>query len=651
MHRCIRWETFVQAQNRNQRQSTDQSELNKAQALPHAGMLVVSLISLISLGYAISLRLSEEKANDARLDRRFGTVVSATLGVERTQPNTLVWKQLTRGDALSAKEKIRTSPTGTAHWRLAGGGGDIRVQESTTVELDRSGAQLSARLANGRISIENAASLFVYFSQGMLKLVSASAIIESKAGSTTLITVRKGRANLHLNNKIVTLAVGETALVEVNGSVQTKKFAVTLGTPSEGEVLSTADQSMLVGLHWTPEQPAILTWEIASSPTFQNIVQRGLSHDGRATVRLAPGIYYWRVWDEKAVSSYTGRFAVANSRPVKLILPARRHRVSFWREVPQLAFEWEAPAHDVSDQASYRVELSGKRDFSDNVTSLQAQSAEGKFRYRAVLGAQSLAALGKSQSSELHWRVATEFPSPRHTIYSETRTISLEKRPGIEAPRLLFPKDGAVEVLSKDHLILSWLALPEARQYRVFVWQKGKTRSVEPTFVVNTNLVKLARSSLAMRQAYEWTVAPVGANGEVGGFAKKRAFEVFGADLPKAPALVEPLHGAIWSSGKESDLVRFAWSKVEGAKLYTFVVEKRETESDWVNVFTKTFDGAVQETSWKPESIGSYRWWVIATDELDRNSEQSKLTEFEVVESNAPKLPAPKISSIDEAKQ
>lgn len=646
----------MQPQNRGQRQPTKQQESAKTQGLPHAGMLLTSLISLIALGYAISLRLSEEALKEQNADRKFGSVIYATLGVERTQPGTLVWKPLTGGDTLSAKEKIRTSASGTTYWRMPGDSGEIWVQENSAMELERAGAQLSARLSSGRMSVENAASLLVYFPQGMLKLVSASAIIDSRPGSTTNITVRKGRANLHLNNKTVALTTGEIALVEVNGSVQTKKYAISLGSPSESEVLSTSEPSLLVGLHWVPDQPAILSWEIATSQDFKHVIHRGLSHDGRATARLAPGIYFWRVWDEKAVTSYIGRFAVVNAQPVALTMPPKLHRVSYWRAIPQVTFEWQAPVHDANDQARYRVELSNRRDFSANIINVPAHSAEGRLRYRAILDPQSVAALAQPQQGEWHWRVATEYPSPRHTIYSETRTIAFDKKPGIEAPRLLFPKDSSVEILANDYLVLSWQALPEAKEYRVFVWQNNKSRSVEPSFVARTNFVKIPRSALAMRQKYEWTVAPVGANGELGGFAKKRSFEAFGADLPKTPMASEPAHGSIWAATKDRDSVRFVWSKVDGAKLYTLVVEKRESETEWCNVITKTFDGTVQETTWKPESLGNHRWWITAIDELERNSEQSKLTEFEVIAPTTeapepPKLPAPRISQIDEAKQ
>lgn len=619
-------------------ESARQTNPNK----PRLGVLLLSFASVLALGFSLSQHLRDSANRRELSEQRFAAIVSTSPRAEHLLPGKLVWQGLVRGEPIYAKEKIRTGATDFVYLNTFGGG-ELRLGDNANVEVDRAGGQLSAKLVSGRVAIDGITSLHLALPHGLLKLLSATAIVHVKTAVGTVFTLRKGRATLQLGSRTLNVVAGEVIAIAHDGTVKAAKSAIALSMPAESDVLASRDASLLVGLHWIPDQPAILTWEVATDPEFTRVTQKGLSHDGRATVRLAPGIYYWRVWDEKAVTSYVGRFEIVSAGPVKIVSPDNFARLPYWRDLGNLTFEWQVAAGEAVNQATYQVELSKRREFGDATIRLEGTATEKANRYRAVLNSEAKQALLSTGSAEWFWRIVTSYPNPPTALFSETRTISVKKLAGLDAPRLFFPKEDGIDTHPREQVTLSWGAVPEAVAYRVYLWRSGANRPAEATYDTTANLVKVSKRSLTLGQGYEWTVAPVGADGTVGGFAKKRKFRIFSSRPPRAPLPRVPQHGETVTLSAEGKAVKLAWEGAEPSSLIKVLIEKREGEREWRQVWTGSFDAGVTEAAWSPESPGSYRWWVNASDELGRSSEQSRLTEFDVVEPLRQRLPAPKL--------
>lgn len=319
--------------------------------------------------------------------------------------------------------------------------------------------------------------------------------------------------------------------------------------PSEGAVVELEKPDQLVAFKWDKVEEALqYQFELSDDPTFKKIiVARDVDATNISTSLAEIGRYYWRVKIKRGSNiEYSNPVSVEIkpapplARPevspdIKIKLKYLEDKSSSFNLIDlfiskvqaadQVAVaEWDLPAN--AKAKSYVVEIYKDADLKDLVIRIETEVAHVIWK-NAVPG-------------KFYWRVSyTDFWG-RQTEFSKVSVLSTEEQ---EAPKplpieieLYNPKHKA-DVLKEetDQLVLSWAAIPDAKNYQVLIARDLEFENIIVKKSSSHNELKISCKEFDNRAGeYYWKII----SGE--NTSKRRQFSVICAPPPPPVKIEEP---------------------------------------------------------------------------------------------------------------
>ncbi|MDQ3267062.1 MAG: hypothetical protein M3Y59_25985 [Myxococcota bacterium] len=382
----------------------------------------VALLAALLSGYLLSQPATLRPVGWTPPTPQAGTLTFQVGEVRRRPAGTLIWYPAGHGDPVFVGDALFVAPASSAMVDLEGGA-QLELDQNTLVVLEPPGRdQLEPRrvaIHKGSLSGSSGAQALSLEAHGTVAALQPNARAELSLEATgAQIAVRQGEVSVQGPEGPSRLGPRESGRFLVGGAlVRTQAPPVTLQSPAPRH--RALAHTPLV-FSWTPRAPGA-SLQLSADRTFESpLPQTGA--DGRLSLGLAPGVYWWRVVDAEGrpLSERRGLTLLENVSP-QTISPARDERY------PESTVElrWS----EVEGAAGYQLEVAAEPGFARVLFQWEATGA----RHRWV----------GAPEGDFWWRVRATIadhrgqwspPSPFRILLQPLPAAPVLSEPEIELP-------------------------------------------------------------------------------------------------------------------------------------------------------------------------------------------------------------------------
>lgn len=378
---------------------------------------------------------------------------------------------------------------------------EISLGPDTYVILDVFGKSRNINFIGGSIAASGSRGLTVSSEGTVVSAEGGSVNLSRSEDGETQVTAAEGEVKVSRNGEETVLGVDTVLRIDDKAGTAVQERAVIVPlSPQSNALLLTYGEERKVDFTWSTladwREPLL---EISSNPGFEAERTTAVSADERASTRLAPGRWYWRITDsDSGESGPVSSFNIDSERPASLLSPVGGTTIPFRGENAAVSLQWNRAWF----ADSYSVELSRSGNFAEVP------------EIREVTGGAVL--VEGIEAGRWWWRVK---PNYRRGILDEEPIIEggsfvLEERSGRDPIRLVSPPDGSrLSVLEvRRGIDFRWLTQDGIDSYRIRAARDSGFSSLAADFEGRENWRTLLTNPEPGR--YFWQVEARAADGE-----------------------------------------------------------------------------------------------------------------------------------------
>jgi hypothetical protein len=568
------------------------------QRLQNLLIIFTSIAGAATCGYLLYKDVYISRSSADGLSKA-GIVDSKQKSVKRKLGDNMVWDLIDRDEDLYWNDSLETGPKSQAHITLKDGN-KIVLGESSLIVLEHEDNKLSLNLKSGQLVVDTDRSGLASTAEFKIN----GATVSKKAGESLSIQIDELKGEVKATTQQANGSARQI-VIDSKGQVSEVEIPASLEKPTALEQFFSDLPSANIAFKWQSKKAAPQTFEVARDKEFKTLVTARNSTASETELALAPGSYYWRVkvpTDKGLFITAIRSFDVVQTKIPEQLLPIDKAAIKYRQDLPLVEFSWQG----LSTAERYIFELSKNSGFTDVL--VKQETPNNFFRTSKVI------------DGSLFWRVTAIYGQEKRE--SVTQNLIIKKNVNVAPPPLLFPDADfkvTFDFFSKSKGIpFRWKS--EASETYRFVFSRSKNMEVELVSFETTQSETLVADTYPTG-TYFWSVGHRDEKGDWQ-YSSPRSI-VLG---PLVPILTPP--AILSESGKsEYDLLknpklRWAWSKVQGAKEYKFKLFRVKGDpTTYVKdelVFEDTLDGL--EKTKNDLDDGTYKWVVSAIDNFGRES-------------------------------
>lgn len=491
-----------------------------------------------------------------------GSIVFRRGSATRRSPSGMNWERLRNLSPVYRGDTIRTSDFSEAALFFEDGT-DLDLFENSMIKLNFAGSEKELEFLGGRISLSGGEGRAVAAGAGTVAFSEGSRVSLSRTGDEISVGVSGGTATLTdaAGRREVIRSSQELRMNAEGGDYEVIEHSAILLQPSQNARLLSLGEDGEVSFSWEATSPDSLSGavalELSSSPDFESPESLPLKAGSAGlTARRKPGVWYWRLRDERGAISGVSRFSLAQDLLPKPILPKDGEEYRYRKIPPAVSFSWS----EMENASAYIFEV----------------SAEPEFRKPIIRSRTSLQSLkvGALDEGLWYWRV---LPVPAGELLGggaepTVRRIHIARRDEMERAVLLQSLDGAfyqLQVMDDRGVPFSWEPQREAAEYQIAVADNPGMDSPKVLLSTEAPYAFLRRGdaeALYREGVFYWSVRWRDAEGNLSPWSPARKLR--GIDGTVAVRLSYPPDGYTIADSLMSN-TRFAWkSNVPGRTVF-----------------------------------------------------------------------------------
>lgn len=236
----------------------------------------------------------------------------------------LVWRDARRGDPVSEGASLFTGEAAQAVLSM-NSGNMIHLSSNTLIRITER-VELENGLVNTTLG-ENAMELDI--SGEKIKVQGSGAQLQlSSIDKQTTLSVVEGNVTVSGREKKIELKKNEGLELVVGSESKKILFELALLAPATNQVLWTRETKE-VRFEWSEGSEVL--FELASDIKFNTILVAQPASEGKYTISLKPGQYYWRVTQGKKKSRLSS-LTILEERPIVLFQPSLSSDIEMQKE-------------------------------------------------------------------------------------------------------------------------------------------------------------------------------------------------------------------------------------------------------------------------------------------------------------------------------
>ncbi|MBY0469554.1 FecR family protein [bacterium] len=538
-------------------------------------IIAVTLFAIMAIYFFAQLIQRELKPGNLGGSQR--TVVArlqlATQNVQRKFDKEVLWESVASSVPLYTRDSVRTAEKSAARI-LFEDGSLIEMAENSLIVLDRTDEKIQVDFMKGSV-FAKAKGIEINTGRGKIELgKDKKGELSLVAGQSGLeVTVAEGSAKIKTDKGEAVLGVNEKGSLS-DGGISQQKLKLRGTLPEQNAKFVVAQGAAPIQFAWEGDKEfvPISRLQIARDSSFRSPVKFSASElaDGKASVALAEGTYYWRVIAKGTQAGPDGKtknevsdqrlLQVIRHWPVQLDQPMAGSKISFFKQAPSVALSWRSQVREGEQE----VQISKDAKFSQLLPKISSVSEGNSFR----------AGVNGIEPGKYFWRVVTRYDGmgakrdEKLALNSDVRGFEIQKLDQLPSPVLVQPAENASLALGKDKskIFFSWQPVSEANGYKIVVARDAKLKSV----VLEQKLGPMSSFEMPFQETgtFHWSVEAISAE-ETSDPAQSRSFvsnRVGGFNL------IAPKAAQAFSYLKRKPVVKFQWEKISGTKTYILQV-------------------------------------------------------------------------------
>lgn len=378
----------------------------------------------------------------------------------------VVWDLLKQESPIYSGDVIHTSDLAEATISFTSSDASLDIGENTLVRVFDTGGIKRIELSGGAVNIDagNNGTKLVLVSSGTEIDISADSVVSANAaavgtGGGAGLQVVKGSANIVTTEGSIEVGAGSALAMDAEGNT-VAAAAVSLLTPAPSSYYITNNEESAVNFSWNTSNFAandFVRFQIAIDQRFANIIESAdVRGSLRQTVRLRPGVYWWRAFAVNSSSAeaeapelfIANKLSIISAKTPELIAPAADSVISYRSALPTVRFQWspdenaelyllQAAANPQFQNPVLQTQLKGDSytydGFGDGVWYWQIRALYPPNWEGAASGAVNAAASSVTAMFTIV-RAGTDFAPPTLTMPEDAAFVSI----GNDAKNILF---------------------------------------------------------------------------------------------------------------------------------------------------------------------------------------------------------------------
>ncbi|MDR1180007.1 MAG: FecR family protein [Spirochaetales bacterium] len=442
-----------------------------------------------------------------------GTITYKYKAVQRRFVDRLLWDRLRRETMVYNGDFIRTEDLSEATVSFFGGG-IVDLAENSLIQIFAQQSVPRLDVTSGGVSVDARNSDFVVSSGGNTVTVEFGGVVSTRtdSGGKMDLWVSEGRATVSTQEGVHEAGAGSAISLNQSGGVETVPMTAVLSPRPNARLISQLESGLSVDfvfnpVHYTEEHTRL---EISASRNFEEkILSRDLQ-DNRTTVRLDPGVWWWRAYPAKSgqatasapdvastpdtASAALGKITILYIPPPALLTPADRQVFVFRTEYPDIHYRWNGGENAAR---YYLLEVADNPALENPVFQIRLQGT-------SALNSQ----LGPGQ---WYWRVSPDFSAEYEGSPQPSSVFSfiIEQRSEFPAPALISPAAQSIISIarSRDDAWFSWKSPAEMESYTLRISRnQDLSAPILNRTVRNSYFIYGAQETLLEEGRYYWGV-------------------------------------------------------------------------------------------------------------------------------------------------
>ncbi len=344
---------------------------------------LVTVLCMVGAGASAYLLVQDfNMSGGAGLGDPLAVVEKRELLVRRKPAKTYIWTNVSTEEKLYKKDAIQTSNSSAATIRL-NDGSILEMGENSLIIIDENMGEIPLNFMRGNLLVR-----------------------KSGQGESRVVVGADGKARF------------EQLPIWLAGPENLSQFFI--------EKTNSASAPKDVLLSWNTQtniQSSSYLVEVSKDKNFtENLTQKFSvtnSAQKELSVKLTPGLYYWKVTGDKTELKTSPRqFRVIEVASLKPVWPVKGQKVAIWKDINPIQFRWSAAsAVDLDEWGKHSIEIASSSDFSKIISESPATAAAGGIPIRSL------------PTGQLFWRLKSKYPDLEITSSVESfrldRTESL----------------------------------------------------------------------------------------------------------------------------------------------------------------------------------------------------------------------------------
>lgn len=555
-----------------------------------------------------------EEALEHTEESPLASAISISGDVKRKPKKRMLWFSVKTSQNLFRQDTVRTVQNSSAVIEIEGGG-RIELGENSMIVLERSKDRVAIDFVSGNIFSKGGGKGLVVRSQGMdLDVGNAKVELKRDKAGAASINVQEGKITVAAEGKQVTIAENQMASITQEGVGEVEDIPVKLLAPDRNALVFTGEEHALLDFKWESLKPlndSVL--EVSADSDFRTLV-KSISAKSRSlvtSVKLAKGVYHWRVRSQGSSLTESRRMEIQEKVPIRLINPPQGHRVRFAKVAPRMIFRWLGPDYF----ETYTLEIAADSQFK---TLLKTEEVEGDPQ----------AAVELDHNGEIFWRVRGKSERIQIEDSSPVGTFALSKLDRLEPPEPLSPPPGSTIASGKDAstVQLRWNAIEGATEYQVEIAADEGFSDILEKLKTPRNQTQWTARSIGR---YFWRVSVYDLDGEYVESRQGRDFIIVSSVPVK---ILKPQDGFTIRYRTEIPEIPLEWEEDGKIRTYQIELARDLAFTDRPRSF-KTEDSEYTLTPKElthEEADGQYFWKVKGLDAEGRVLRVSGINRFEL---------------------
>ncbi|MDR1596636.1 MAG: FecR family protein [Treponema sp.] len=483
----------------------------------------------------------------------------------------VIWDRLQRESPVYDGDYVRTAELSEATVTFTGGI-IIDLAENSLIQIFLEDSVPRLDLTQGELSVDAAAfdnsSTLLLNAGGRSINVADGAVLDTRVdgdGNFNL-HVNKGSANIVQNGEIQEFTAGQALALDPEGRVFEGPQTVMLSPKPVARLLQSGENPLTITFVWNPQNYGDsdrTRIEIAADRGFKRIIR---TLDGgqqiRASVELAPGVYFWRAYPVSGAelnaawvaNAGAGKLTIVSVPAPRTLSPEEGYNYQYRNSSPSVRFQWTASP----EISFYMLEAADNpRLAKPMLQTLIRSGGQGDTISFSHSG------LG---TGRWYWQVTPVFTDEYegNLAPSAIASFTVTQSGTLEAPTLLSPREEAIlnigetaAAADRGDFIFSWQNEAEADSYTLLISLSSDLRDPLITRQVDHNYVVYGPEETFLGEGrYYWGVCQTDREGAVSPVSPSRPFAVHAGEIVLQPTF--PPDNYTLTKAELPD-TRFAW--------------------------------------------------------------------------------------------